>query len=142
LIVMQCIFCDIVKKRSKAEILFEDDSIISFLDINPFNVGHSLVIPKTHYENFLELPPDLFGGILSVVQRLAIGVINGLQADGYNILSNNGRAAGQSVFHCHFHLIPRFNTDGYKFKMDLKKYGNGEMNMIAEKIKSAINNLA
>ena len=135
---MQCIFCDIVQKTAKAEILFEDEKIISFLDINPFNVGHSLVIPKTHYDNFLDVPSDLFGEIFSVVQQLTKGVVNGLQADGYNILSNNGRAAGQSVFHCHFHIIPRFKTDGYKFKMDLKKYGNGEMNMIAEKIKSAI----
>ncbi|MFA6597814.1 MAG: HIT family protein [Ignavibacteriaceae bacterium] len=135
---MQCIFCDIVQKTAKAEILFEDDKIISFLDINPFNVGHSLVIPKTHYANFLDVPSDLFGEIFSVVQQLTKGVVNGLQADGYNILSNNGRAAGQSVFHCHFHIIPRFKTDGYKFKMDLKKYGNGEMNIIAEKIKSAI----
>ena len=139
---MQCIFCDIVLKKEKAEILFEDENIISFLDINPFNVGHSLVIPKTHYENFLELPGELFSEILLAVQRISKGVVNGLQADGYNILSNNGRAAGQSVFHCHFHVIPRFKTDGYKFKMDLKKYGNGEMNLIAEKIKSAIHNLA
>ncbi len=135
---MQCIFCDIVERKEKAEILFEDENIISFLDINPFNVGHSLVIPKTHYENFLDVPNNLFGEIFSVVQQLTKGVVYGLQADGYNILSNNGRAAGQSVFHCHFHIIPRFNTDGYKFKMDLKKYGNGEMNVIAEKIKSAI----
>ncbi|MDP1994609.1 MAG: HIT family protein [Ignavibacteria bacterium] len=135
---MKCIFCDIVERKEKAEILFEDEKIISFLDINPFNVGHSLVIPKTHYENFLEVPNDIFGEMFSVVQQLTKGVVTGLNADGYNILSNNGRAAGQSVFHCHFHIIPRFTTDGYKFKMDLKKYGNGEMNMIAEKIKSAI----
>lgn len=135
---MKCIFCDIVERKEKAEILFEDEKIISFLDINPFNVGHSLVIPKTHYENFLEVPNDILGEMLSVVQQLTKGVVTGLNADGYNILSNNGRAAGQSVFHCHFHIIPRFTTDGYKFKMDLKKYGNGEMNMIAEKIKSAI----
>jgi len=135
---MHCIFCDIVQKTEQAEILFEDEKIISFLDINPFNVGHSLVIPKTHYENFLDVPNDLFGEIFSVVQQLTKGVVQGLQADGYNILSNNGTAAGQSVFHCHFHIIPRFKTDGYKFKMDLKKYGNGEMNIIAEKIKSAI----
>lgn len=135
---MKCIFCDIVERKEKAEILFEDEKIISFLDINPFNVGHSLVIPKIHYENFLEVPNDILGEMLSVVQQLTKGVVTGLNADGYNILSNNGRAAGQSVFHCHFHIIPRFTTDGYKFKMDLKKYGNGEMNKIAEKIKSAI----
>ncbi|MFA6980304.1 MAG: HIT family protein [Ignavibacteriaceae bacterium] len=135
---MKCVFCDIVQKTAKAEILFEDEKIISFLDINPFNVGHSLVIPKTHYENFLDVPDELYEGMFSVVKLVTNGVVNGLQSDGYNILSNNGRAAGQSVFHCHFHIIPRFETDGYKFKMDLKKYGNGEMNMIAEKIKSAI----
>ncbi|MCK9425618.1 MAG: HIT family protein [Ignavibacteriaceae bacterium] len=129
-------------RKEKAEILFEDKDIISFLDINPFNVGHSLVIPKTHYENFLDLPADLFGGMFLAVQKLTKGVVKGLQADGYNILSNNGRAAGQSVFHCHFHIIPRFDTDGYKFKMDMKKYGNGEMNLVAEKIKSSIHNLA
>jgi histidine triad (HIT) family protein len=131
-----------VDRKEKAEILFEDKDIISFLDINPFNVGHSLVIPKTHYENFLDLPADLFGGMLLAVQKLTKGVVKGLHADGYNILSNNGRAAGQSVFHCHFHIIPRFDTDGYKFKMDMKKYSNGEMNLVAEKIKSSIHNLA
>ena len=139
---MQCIFCDIVDRKENAEILFEDKDIISFLDINPFNVGHSLVIPKKHYENFLDVPADLFGGMFLAVQKLTKGVVKGLQADGYNILSNNGRAAGQSVFHCHFHIIPRFDTDGYKFKMDMKKYGNGEMNLVAEKIKSSIHNLA
>jgi len=135
---MKCIFCDIAEKKAKAEILFEDENVISFLDINPFNIGHSLVIPKTHYENFLEVPNEIHAEMFSVVKRLAHSLVHGLQADGYNILSNNGRAAGQSVFHCHFHIIPRFTTDEYKFKMDLKKYQNGEMNSIAKKIKSAI----
>jgi len=135
---MKCIFCDIVQKTASAEILYEDHYILSFLDINPFNYGHTLVIPKFHYDNFLDVPEEQINGMFSVIKKMTGGIISGLHADGYNILSNNGKAAGQSVFHCHFHIIPRFASDGYKFKMELKKYGNNDMGVIAQKIKSSI----
>lgn len=132
---MNCIFCDIVNRLENAEILYEDNETMAFLDIRPFNHGHSLVIPKNHYNNFLEVSNEDLSAMMKLVQKLANSVKTSLNADGYNILSNNGIAAGQTIFHCHFHIIPRFNSDGFKFKMNLKEYEENEMKEIAFKIK-------
>ncbi|MDP2301085.1 MAG: HIT family protein [Ignavibacteria bacterium] len=132
---MNCIFCDIVNRLENAEILYEDNETMAFLDIRPFNHGHSLVIPKNHYSNFLEVSNEDLSAMMKLVQKLANSVKTSLNADGYNILSNNGIAAGQTIFHCHFHIIPRFNSDGFKFKMNLKEYEENEMREIAFKIK-------
>ncbi len=135
---MDCIFCDIVSKKSKAEILFENDKVISFLDIRPVNFGHTLVIPKTHYENFLSLPKDELDALIETTQYLAEKVQTGLEADGFNIIVNNGAAAGQTVFHFHFHIIPRFKDD-FHFKPQFKNYGTGVMKDFADKIRNVLN---
>jgi len=132
---MNCIFCDIVNRSEKAEILYEDSETLAFLDIRPFNQGHSLVIPKNHFNNFLEVPVNDLSAMIKVVRKVASAVNNSLNADGYNILSNNGVAAGQTIFHCHFHVIPRFAADGFRFKMNLKEYEENEMRNIANKIR-------
>ena len=135
---MDCIFCDIIGKNESAEILYENESIISFLDIRPVNYGHTLVIPKTHYENFLSVPPDVLGELIQATQMLSTAIIKSLVPDGFNIVVNNGVAAGQSIFHFHFHIIPRFQSDDFKFRPNLKSYGDGTMKKFAEKIRSAI----
>jgi len=132
---MNCIFCKIAAKEIKSEILFEDEKVFSFLDINPINYGHALVIPKNHFDNFLEVPPDELNGIIKTVQMVASAIKSGLNTDGINLVANNGRAAGQSVFHFHFHIIPRFYDDDFKFRLNLKKYEDGIMNEFAEKIR-------
>jgi histidine triad (HIT) family protein len=135
---MNCIFCDIVNRIEKAEILYEDNNTLAFLDIRPFNQGHSLIIPKNHITNFLEASTDDLSAMMQVLQKVTDAVTTALKADGYNILSNNGVAAGQTIFHCHFHVIPRFNSDGFKFKMNLKEYEENEMREIALKIKEKL----
>lgn len=132
---MNCIFCDIVNKKESAEILFENEKVISFLDIRPVNHGHSLVIPKKHYENFLLLPEDELQELIKVTQILSNAVKTGLNADGFNIIVNNGIAAGQTIFHFHFHIIPRYKND-FKFKPNFKNYDNDSMSNFSEKIKS------
>jgi histidine triad (HIT) family protein len=132
---MNCIFCKIAAKEIESEILFENERVISFLDINPVNFGHALVIPKTHYENFLEVPANELDGIITTVQNVSAAIKSGLEPDGINLVANNGRAAGQSIFHFHFHIIPRFYDDDFKFRLNLKKYENGVMNEFAEKIR-------
>lgn len=135
---MNCIFCKIIEKQSKAEILYEDEKVIAFLDVNPLNYGHALVVPKIHCENFLEVPEEFIPDMFTAVQKVTAGIVKAVNPDGFNILSNNGRLAGQSVFHCHFHIIPRYIQDGHKFRMSFKKYNNNGMKEIAEKIKDCI----
>ena len=138
---MDCIFCDIIKGKAEAEILYENEKVISFLDIRPVNYGHTLVVPKKHYENFLVLPREELQALVEAVQLISGAVRESINADGFNIVVNNGKAAGQSVFHFHFHIIPRFNND-FKFKPNFKSYATGSMKEFADKIRLACLNLS
>jgi histidine triad (HIT) family protein len=135
---MSCIFCYIIDKKAKAEIIYEDEKIISFLDIHPLTYGHSLVVPKFHCKNLIEIPEDYLHQLLKTIQIISKSLVNSFELDGYNVISNNGIVAGQSVFHCHFHVIPRFHDDGHRIKFSLKKYGDGEMKNYADKIRNSI----
>jgi histidine triad (HIT) family protein len=135
---MDCIFCDIIEKKANAELLYEDANVISFLDIRPVNFGHTLVIPKKHYENFLDVPSNLLGELIQVTQIMSDAIIKSLKPEGFNIVANNGVAAGQTVFHFHFHIIPRLNHDDFKFRPNFKSYLNGSMQDFADKIRTAI----
>lgn len=133
-----CIFCDIVSRITPAEILFENEDALCILDINPIHYGHSLVIPKSHCRDFLDLPSSSFAGVLQAVHTVARAIVGSLDLEGFNIFSNNGRIAGQSVFHFHFHITPRYEDDNIKFVLELKQYRNGAMAEYAHKIRSAI----
>ncbi len=134
---MECIFCNIVEKRSEAEIIFEDDNIVAFLDIQPINYGHTLVVPKKHYDNFLTVPSNKLASIVNAAQFIAGAVKRSVKADGFNVITNNGESAGQTVYHFHFHIIPRFNED-LTFKPRVKNYGTGALKEYADKIRSVI----
>ena len=131
---MDCVFCDIIRKKAEAEIIYENDKIISFLDIRPINFGHTLVVPKKHYENLLLLPPEELLPLTKALQFISEAVRESIRADGFNIVVNNGKAAGQTVFHFHFHIIPRYNND-FKFTPDFKSYSKGAMKEFADKIR-------
>jgi histidine triad (HIT) family protein len=135
---MDCIFCDIINKKSYAEVLFENESAISFLDIKPINYGHTLVIPKIHYENFLDLPEDELSELIKVTKNISGAIVNSLNPEGFNVVTNNGIAAGQSVFHFHFHIIPRFKDEDFRFRLKLKEYKIGLMQEYANKIRAAV----
>lgn len=135
---MECDFCDIVARKTEAEIVFENENVISFLDIRPVNYGHTLVIPKQHSENFLSVPSTDLSHLTIITQKIAEAVKNSLNADGFNIIANNGAAAGQTIFHFHFHIIPRFNND-FKFKPNFKTYENDGRKNFADKIRSELN---
>jgi histidine triad (HIT) family protein len=107
-----CIFCQIVAGRAAAERLLETDRILAFLDIAPVHYGHALVIPKQHFETFLELPDDLWMEMGQVSRRVALALQKKLYARGFNLGMNNLPAAGQVVFHAHLHVIPRYIDDG------------------------------
>jgi histidine triad (HIT) family protein len=109
-----CVFCKIVNKDLPAEIIYEDEDVMAFLDISPVNKGHSLVIPKEHFENSLETPDDTLVKMIKVVKKVVIAVKDATNAEGINIGVNNGKAAGQMIFHTHWHVIPRYTGDGKK----------------------------
>ena len=135
---MECVFCNIVTRKSEAEIVFENENVLSFLDIRPINFGHTLVIPKQHNENFLSVPPAELSQLTTTTQIIAEAVIKSLHADGFNIIVNQGVAAGQTIFHFHFHIIPRFNND-FKFKPTFKIYEDDGRKSFADKIRSELN---
>jgi len=114
----QCIFCKIAAHEIPAKVVYEDDFIMAFLDINPVNPGHTLVIPKEHYEVLPQVPPDRAALIMNTVRILSGAVFEAVDAQGATIMQNNGAVAGQAVPHVHFHVIPRFEGD--KVKIDMK----------------------
>ena len=111
-----CLFCAIADGEIPAFKLYEDEMYIAYLDINPFSYGHTLVIPKAHYENLDSIDENALKDLIVRVKKIASHISSVLSAKGYNILQNNGEAAGQTVKHIHFHIIPRFEGDKIAFE--------------------------
>ncbi|HLP16831.1 MAG TPA: HIT family protein [Bacteroidota bacterium] len=133
-----CIFCDIIARRIPAEILYENENVIAILDANPIHYGHALIIPKSHYRDFLALPEQELGGIMHAAHVVTRALVDAYRLEGFNFFSNNGVIAGQSVFHFHLHITPRFPNDEVIFTLKLKKYGEGKMREAAEAIRAHI----
>lgn len=106
-----CIFCKIISGDIPSYKIYEDDETLAFLDITQTTKGHTLVIPKKHVRNVLEMTPDEAATLFSKVPVIAANLVEKLGASGLNILQNNEVIAGQTVFHAHVHLIPRFSED-------------------------------
>lgn len=103
-----CIFCKIANGDIPSRKLYEDENFVVIMDLSPATKGHSLVIPKEHFANLYEMPAELAGEAMKVAQKMAVKMVAALGADGFNIVQNNGEVAGQTVFHFHMHLIPRY----------------------------------
>lgn len=116
----RCIFCQIISKSIPSNIVYEDELSLAFLDIFPVSKGHTIVIPKEHYQNIEDIPDDTLAHIIKIVKKLSILIRRKLNGEGYNILQNNFPAAGQAINHCHFHIIPR-STNDTKFKLRIPK---------------------
>ena len=132
-----CIFCKIVSEEISSEKIYEDEYTMAFLDSMPSNPGHTLVIPKDHFENIYGLPDEDICRLMISVKKVATAVKNGVDADGLNISMNNESAAGQVIFHAHIHIIPRFIEDGHKL-FGHKPYKEGEAKKVAEKIRKEL----
>lgn len=131
---VDCLFCKIVKGDIPSTKIYEDKEFIAFLDIGPVNKGHTLVVPKKHSETFLYMNESELGKVMHVIQKLAKAIIKAAKADGFNLLLNNNRAAGQVVDHSHFHIIPRFHGDGFRH-WPQGRYEENEAVKIANEIK-------
>ena len=106
-----CIFCDIIDGKIPSKKVYEDDEILSILDISQTTKGHTLVMPKKHYENFLQMPKDEYENLMAKVQMIASKVVKNMNANGCNILINTNEVAGQTVMHTHVHIIPRYDAN-------------------------------
>ena len=111
-----CIFCAIAAGEIPSFKVYEDDLVVAYLDINPFSEGHTLVIPKAHSEGLLDTPDATLAEIIVRVKKVAAHLKAALPCDGFNILQNNGEAAGQTVKHVHFHIVPRTGTGALAFE--------------------------
>ena len=131
---MDCIFCKIIAGEIPSYKVYEDDNVFAFLDIAPVNVGHTLVIPKKHYENMEDISEEELCNLARVVKRIGKSIKEGLGVKGYNININNKEVAGQNVPHLHFHIIPREEGDGLKL-WSQGKYNEGEAEKAVNKIK-------
>ncbi len=107
-----CIFCKIVRGDLPSARIFSNSAVMAFLDIGPLVEGHTLIVPKEHFENIWEVPPELGQELTAAMQRVGRAVMAGTGASGLNVVMNNGASAGQLVPHAHWHLIPRFEGDG------------------------------
>ena len=121
-----CVFCKIVGGKIPADILLETPHAIVFLDINPVNPGHVLIVPREHHSTLLELSDEVAASAGSLLPRVARAVVAATGADGCNVIVNNGRAAGQTVDHGHWHVIPRFHDDAVNWPWPHSQYSGDE----------------
>jgi len=112
-----CIFCEILKGNAPSSIVYEDEICLAFMDIQPVNPGHVLVVPKHHFTDLNDLPPYIGGHLFQIAQRIALSLPRtNVKNEGIDLFLAHGEAAGQEVFHVHLHVIPRYRGDGFGFK--------------------------
>ncbi len=131
-----CIFCKIIAGEVPSYKVYEDADTLAFLDINPNNYGHTLVIPKDHFENIYTTPDETLCKVMIVVRKLSTAIRNGMEADGVNVTINNEPAAGQVVDHLHIHIIPRHEGD-WETKAQHLQYKDGQAIETIEKIQGS-----
>ena len=130
-----CIFCKIINQEIPSYKVYEDDKVFAFLDIKPVHPGHTLVIPKTHYQNLEEISEEDLTHLIIAVKKVAQLLKDKLSISGYNIHENNDPVAGQIVSHLHFHIIPRVTGDNLHH-WPAQEYQAGEAESILEKLQN------
>ncbi|MDD6302137.1 MAG: HIT family protein [Bacillales bacterium] len=134
-----CIFCKIVKGEIPCYKVYEDKDVLAFLDISQTTVGHTLVIPKEHFDNLLFCPRDLLEKVMHVAQSIAQAQVSSLGAKGVNVLINTNEVAGQTVMHFHVHVIPRYsNEDALRLEFLSNKIDKLNLPAIAENISNKL----
>lgn len=130
-----CIFCKIANGEIPSATLYEDDDFRVILDLGPASKGHALILPKEHYANLYELPEETAAKTMPVAKKMIGRMTKALNCDGYNVVQNNGEPAGQTVFHFHMHLIPRYKGDTVGLTWNMGKLTDETRDEILEKLK-------
>jgi histidine triad (HIT) family protein len=133
-----CIFCKIVANQAPASIIYEEETILVFLDIRPLNMGHTLVIPKDHYVDIFDIPENVLSKMYKVVKLVSSAVKKATNADGISIIQQNGKAAGQDIFHIHVHIVPRFEGQKLPPFTELKEVERAKLDALTKKIKQQL----
>jgi histidine triad (HIT) family protein len=130
-----CIFCRIVRKQAPSSIIYEDKTVMAFLDIRPLNLGHSLVVPKAHYIDIFDIPENELCNVHIVSKLISPAIKTATKADGISIIQQNGKSAGQDIFHLHVHVVPRFEGQKMPNFNDLKPIEREKLDEMARKIR-------
>ena len=142
--ISSCIFCKIIKNKAPAVRVYEDNETIAFMDKAPFNLGHTLVIPKKHYALLTDMNDEEVGRLFVVTRRIVKAVFEAICADGVNVTQSNGEAASQDIFHVHVHVVPRFKGDSkesFGFFPQRKRFSELEIEETASRIRRALTEL-
>ncbi len=134
----ECIFCKIIKGEIPSHNVYEDEKTFAFLDINPMNIGHTLVVPKNHISKITLTEEEDLLALTKTLKKVIKGVEESLGVDNLNVFVNQGRDAGQLVPHLHYHVVPRHRGDGVEFDVPQRKLSEEEFKDLAEKIRNAI----
>ena len=134
---MDCLFCKIIEGKIPSSKIYEDKTVIAFLDINPVHPGHTLIVPKCHSTSLFDMPEDDIAAVFSAAKKIAQAVKDATGAGGINVNMNNDKAAGQVVFHSHIHIVPRFDNDGLRLWPG-RKYAAGQQDEIQKRIKERL----
>ena len=134
---MNCIFCEIVQGKKDGHFIYEDENYVAFLDIYPIDTGHSLVMPREHFEKITDMTAEKVGELFSKIPKIAKAVIEATKADAFSVAQNNGRAAKQIVPHVHIHIIPRYESrETIWTRREIAK--ESELKILAERIRKSI----
>lgn len=134
-----CVFCKIVNKEIPCYKVYENELILAFLDINPIVIGHTLIVPKKHFENIFDIEEDYLKAIIEASKKISLKTKEALRVKGINLYQANGSIAGQTIFHFHLHLLPRTENDGIDF---IKWMGKEAKKIEAQEMEEIRNKLA
>lgn len=129
-----CIFCKIANGEIPSRTLYEDDEFKVIMDLAPATKGHSLILPKNHFNNLYELPDETAGKAMMLAKKMATMMTDKLSCDGFNLVQNNGECAGQTVFHFHLHLIPRYLDDNQNILFEATHPSAEELDEVLKQI--------
>jgi histidine triad (HIT) family protein len=134
----KCVFCKIARKEASASVVYEDAEIMAFMDIRPVSEGHTLIIPKKHCVDIFDTPEELLGAAHKVTKKIAAAVKKATKADGISIVQQNGKAAGQEIFHLHIHVIPRFEGKKMPRFEELGLADKEILDIVAERVRQRL----
>ena len=129
-----CIFCKIANGEITSKTLYEDEEFRVILDLAPATKGHALILPKSHFKNLYELPDETAAKVMKLAKRMATTMTEKLGCDGFNLVQNNNEVAGQTVFHFHMHLIPRYENDNQKIAWNPTEMTQDELEAVKNQI--------
>jgi len=127
-----------LNKQAPASIIYEDETLMAFLDIRPLNEGHTLVIPKNHYVDIFDIPEDQLSQVHKVVKQVSVAIKKATNSDGISIIQQNGKAANQDIFHFHVHVVPRFEGQKLPSFSALKEVERTKLDDMAKKIRQQL----